>query len=202
MRFGRATPGNRAAGLVDDDRLAAGDAAQRAEESAPFLQPLDISDNDLRVLVCSEIVEILVELNVGLITNPDIGAEADIPVGFRFGNEGQRHVAGLREKPNPAFPQIRKTDDVAGPVGIEDAGGIGPDDANATGPGDFDHLLLKLTALFSSLREAAGQDHGTLDALRSAARNDLGERLRGRADESKIHGARDIDNVRIASKPK
>src|SRR5262245_15080697 len=88
VRFGRAPPGAGAAGLVDDDRLAASDAAQRGKELAPLLEPLDISDDDLRVLVFSEIVEILVELDVGLIANPDIGAEADIAVGFRLSDEG------------------------------------------------------------------------------------------------------------------
>jgi len=104
--------------------------------------------------------------------------------------------------PIPPFRRFAKTDDVAGPVGVEDARGVRPDDANAVGPGDIDHLLLKLAALFAGLGEAAGENDGALDALGSATRDDLGERLRRCADENEIHGPGHVGDVRIAAQPK
>jgi hypothetical protein len=53
-------------------------------------------------------------------------------------------------------------------VRVEDARVIRPDDANDIGPSGVDHLILQPPTQLPGFGEAASQNDGTLDTLRSA----------------------------------
>ena len=192
VRLRRPLPGCRPPRLVRHDGLLSRDAPRLFEERATLVHPLDVRDDAVRLFVVSEKGEVLVELQVGLVPDADVVAEADVAAVLRVDRERHPHVPRLGQQPEVA----RRRPDAAEQVDVL------VDEVRAldvrthdTHPGlGGSRREVGLERVVADLAEPRRVDDGAGDVLLAALADRLGDVRRGNRDEREVDLGRDVEH--------
>ena len=184
-QFGRAR-------FVHHHRLQGRDFARSLQKALAVTKTFDVERGDAGVFFLAQVAQIVVEADIGLVTRPDIGGEADMAVVLGFEHKRQQHVARLRDEADVAGLDVAQVEQVHVLVQVEHARGVGTDDAHATCARGRHHLALELCAFGPGLSKAAGEDDRALHTLASAVGHQGGEGGCRRAHQGQIHRPRNV----------
>ncbi len=185
------------AGFHDDHRLWRWMAPHQLPQRTALerAEALEVGDDDLRLRIREEIVEVLRNADVGRVADGDELAEAETFFTRELA-ERQRHVAALRDQRDRSARHV-PADGVDPARRAEVSGAVRPDQACAGRVRDADERLLGSLALGARLPEAGCND----DDPAGAGRDGVGDRGRNEVgtdeDYRELDGARDVPYIRI-----
>src|SRR5260370_10075715 len=107
MRTRRALTLVGASRFVEHCGLADGHLAEAVEESRAVLEAFDIDDHRASMGIVTVEAQIFVELDVAFVADADEAAEAGMAVLLALGEEVDRHVARLAQRPEHACIDTR-----------------------------------------------------------------------------------------------
>ncbi len=190
MRLGRLLAELGRTGLVDHHRFGGRDFACDLQEALTVAKALDIERGDTGVFLFAEILQVVVEADVGLVAGTDIGREADMAIVFSFQHQSKQHVARLRNEADVSRLDVGQREQVDLFVQVEHARRVRTDDAHISGACGIEQFLFEFHAVAADLAKTARQDDGALDALAPARLDQVRHGARRRADQREVDRTR------------
>src|SRR4030043_989686 len=140
MRPGSLCPAIRTAHLHNDYGFLFSNLARQIEEASALPESLHIADNNLRCFILTQILQIVLEMQISLVPAADIFAEAQ-PHLVAHSEHDQPQIAALSDKGHRPLLNRRQIGRGEKPgEGIEVPGAVWADDAYPAPAGDFEHF--------------------------------------------------------------
>ena len=157
------------------------------DEALAFLEALDVHENGRCVIGTPQVVEVLVDGDVGLVANTDVDRHA-LRASCGLEHEGESDIARLGDDGEPAFRHISHANQVEPDRRVEDPRSVWADDTDARTARNIHNLVLESSAGRAGLAEADGEHYGARDTPPGTGLEDGGNRFGWSADEGEVGG--------------